>query len=59
MAPRTPKNLYNTMKPSNLGERDLGAGGGALGRVRAAEGQAGRRSSEWGWPGHGGEGRRW
>lgn len=25
MPPRTPKNLYNTMKPSNLGECDLGA----------------------------------
>lgn len=25
MTPRTPKNLYNTMKPSNLGEWDLGA----------------------------------
>lgn len=25
MGPRTPKNLYNTMKPSNLGEWDLGA----------------------------------
>lgn len=24
MPPRTPKNLYNTMKPSNLGECDLG-----------------------------------
>lgn len=30
MAPRTPKNLYNTMKPSNLGEWDLGAVAGPL-----------------------------
>lgn len=27
--PRTPKNLYNTVKPSNLGEWDLGVGAAA------------------------------
>ena len=29
MPPRTPKTLYNTVKPSNLGEWDLGAGNAA------------------------------